>query len=343
MPSVFEEIPLPSRAQLNQEQQYQRLHHFSVNINWLALGYILLHKLILPYLINYFTVSQSFHYLDWWWLYHVLLAILLMRKSWDDAALYFSLIFGLGGCLAQIIASFSEYNWHIVSLWVTAAATLGVVFQVLTVSRYKPSFNSRMIFFVLAVPLGLFAQYALFGFTFTVEKKVLEKRAASKPLPVSPTLISADQCGTFSATLKIENNKVTLPKLSVADSIEVEGCGFFKTISLLPQNHSLKIKNSDNHYLNVKAYYLSGDQVKDRGKVLANFPLRPDNVNEISVEKLSDKDIVLLTSDSDPSKGFMLLLKDQQSLDRWYQKTALLTHEKISSMILLERTSLELR
>ncbi len=341
MASVFEEIPSPVRVPLTPQQKYERSHHFGIMINWLALGYILVHKLILPYFINYFAVSRSFHYIDWWWVYHVGLGLLLLREHWDDDRLLYTLYFGLGGCAAQVIASFREYNWYIVSLWVTAAASFGVILHVFSTMSFKPAFRVRLTTLALAVPLGVFFQYALFGFTFTVEKKAIEKKAAAEPLHYFPHLVSADQCGTRGVTLKIKDGKVILPKLASLEKIEVTACGFKQTIAVRSRGDSIEIRNADDHYLNIKVYEMPAISRTTRGKSFANFPLRASSAEKMPVTE--DPEIILFSSDSDPNKGFTLLLRDPEALDRWVAQVSTVASGTSPAMLLIDRTRFELR
>lgn len=335
MGSVFEELPPPVWLQLSPDQKYQRRHHFAITINWFALAYTIVHKLILPYFITYFAVSRSFHYLDWWWLFHLAFAFILLRKKWEDSILWVAIFFGFGGVLTQGIASAREYNWHAVSLWITSAATSGVLVYVLSIVK-KPSTSLKFMGQLgLGLILGFFVQYALFGFTLTVEKQAIEKKAAEKPLHYFPHLISANECGKRGFTLKMEKGKWSVPPgftLSTIHEINIQSCGFNKTMALIPQHESLRIKNLEDHYLNAKIYTLENK----RWKAISNIPLLVGATKEIPWEFMADKEIVMIASDSDPNKGILVLIKDLSSWERWLANPQW-------KMVLVDRLGVEAR
>ncbi len=167
---IFDELPPPpARRTLTQEERYRKNRRFAVVLNWFVLGYSALHKLILPLFVFEFSYSSAVRaaaQVDWWWTYHVVLAALLLRKNWDDAYLCFAKAVGFGGVLAQIVACFVEYNWHIVSLWVTSAATLGLLVFLRSITRFRRVKYGRDFLYGIGIPIGFGIQFAFFGLHF---------------------------------------------------------------------------------------------------------------------------------------------------------------------------------
>ena len=273
-------------------------------------------------------------------MFHLGLAFILLRKNWEDSFLWATIFFGFGGVATQVIASVREYNWHAVSLWITSAATSGGLVYILSIIKKPEKSMKSLAQLVIGLTLGFFVQYALFGFTLTVEKQAIEKKAAEKPLHYFPHLISANECGKRGFTLKLENGKWSVPPgfaLSSVHEINIQSCGFTKTMALIPQNENIKIKNSEDHYLNAKIYTLENK----RWKAISNIPLLVGATQEIPSELLADKEIVMIASDSDPNKGLLVLIKEASSWDRWLQSVQ--ASGLSPQMVLIDRLSIEVR
>lgn len=306
--SVFDDLPPPPKEDLNSEQKYQRGRKFSIALNAFAGGYSFLHKFAMPLLMMLFT-SRSFHYLDWWWVYHLVLGILLYRKNWDDIWLRGLLIFGLGSGLAQGIASFREYNWHIVSLWMTDAAMLGIIFYLFSISRYVFTLKTKLLFFFLLIPLGFLTQYALFGFTLTVERDHRLHIVKREQLKNYPVLTLSKECGSAGFTLEIVNGKVVLPEVKDLSEILVQECGFEYALGMTKSD--INIQNQTSKYLNVKVYYYRDGFWNP----FANIPLVEGSSHVLNRQDFEKYPIILFASDSDAKKGMTIVLNDLSILD----------------------------
>ena len=254
---IFEELPAPPKPLLTEEQRYRRHRRFAVVLNAFVLAYSLIHKFLLPVYLNYVVRSASFAPMDAWWLYHVLLDVLLLRKNWDDLSLRLALFFGVGGAACQLLVSFRERNWHSVSLWVTAASTLWVVFFLLSKTRFRfPERRGpvKVGLKVAAVALGFFVQFAIFGFTFTFQKAarvVAKKTTFAESFPV---LADPNTCGVAGFRLSLQEGVPQIPVIAVLSDIGVQDCGFPATLASFDPSRGLTLENRTSGYLNVKAY-----------------------------------------------------------------------------------------
>jgi hypothetical protein len=310
---IFEEMPAPVRPDLSSEARYRRNRRFAAVLNAFVLVYSLIHKFLLPVYLRYVARSSSFAPLDAWWVYHVVLAALLSRKEWDDLWLRAALFFGVGGAACQILVSFRERNWHSVSLWVTSAATLWVVFFLLSKTRWRFPGASRGLkssWKVLATATGFLVQFALFGFTFTVQRAAREAAVRATPAETWPVLTDPGICGAGGFRLPWENGAPRMPRTPALRDIAVRDCGFPAALASFDPSAGLTLENRTSRYLNVKAYVPS----QGRWRPLQNIPLPAGLSHAIAPDLLAGKDVLLLASDADPKKGILLLVASPAAL-----------------------------
>lgn len=312
MPAIFDELPAPQRPVMTPELRYRRARRFAVVLNWFVLGYSFLHKFALPVYVTKIAHSPSFAVIDWWWLYHVALGVLLLRKDWDDALLRLSAFFGIGGAACQIIVSFRERNWHSVSLWVTSASTLWVVFFLLSKTRWRFPAQwkaKKIVLKAASLALGFFVQFALFGFTLNVEKNV---RQAKAPAVIErlPALSDPNVCGAVGFSLPLDAGIPKFPGLQILAGVSVKDCGFPAAMARFDPSEALTVTNTTAGYLNVKLYI----PFEGRWRPLQNMPLPPGLQHELTPALLAGHPVVLVASDADPKKGILLLVASPEAL-----------------------------
>lgn len=311
MAALFEELPAPPRPAMTPDQRYRRSRRFAVVLNWFVLVYSILHKFVLPLYVS-IARSATFTVLDWWWVYHVALALLLLRKTWDDLWLRLFLLFGIGGAACQILVSFREKNWHSVSLWVTSASTLWVVFFLLAKMRWRfPSdwHLKKLALKAASVSLGFFVQFALFGFTLTVEKTARLTKTETV-VEKMPLLSDVNACGTSGFALPLVAGKIQLPLLRTLNGVSIKDCGFPGAMAHFDGQKPLVVTNDTSGYMNVKLYL----PFEGRWRPFQNMPLPPGLKHELAPQALEGQRVVLMASDADPKKGLILLLADPEAL-----------------------------
>ncbi|HEX5037876.1 MAG TPA: hypothetical protein VFX30_12020 [bacterium] len=339
MNSIFDELPAPPKPVLTDEQRYRRHRRFAVVLNAFVLAYSLIHKFFLPVYLTRIAHASSFAPVDGWWLYHLALAVLLLRKNWDDAALRSTLFFGIGGAACQILVSFRERNWHSVSLWVTSASTLWVIFFLLSKTRGRLPARwggGRAALKAVLLAAGFLAQFAFFGFTLTVEKAAHRAAAKAVTTEAFPFLADPKACGAGGFRLVLEAGVPKLPKLGILREVSVRDCGFPAALAAFDPNGPLSVANATSGYLNVKAYVPSNG----RWRPLQNMPLPPGLSHVLSPEALAGQGVILLASDADPKKGILLLLSDPAA---FAEAVKSLPRAGEPGAVAIDRTGLSLR
>lgn len=309
---MFEQLPEPKRIILSAEQTYSRSRTFAVVINFFVMGYNLVHKMIMPLYVNWAArvPSLSVHHLDWWWLYHLVLYVLLRRRKWDDTVLKFFICLGFGGVFLQVYISFKEFSWHIVSFWFTAAATIGVLSYVLSISRHrmKRSFATLLIL-LMAFISGNMVQFALMGFKTELMPHFQSTKKETVRIFTERKLEHSSECGMTGFVVHIEQGRLDFNVPLLADQFEIRNCGLPVALARISNQTHLQLVNSTEKYLNLKFSFYSGG----RWRAFSNVPLRPGITEQIDFLDVSH-DVVMVFSDAHPEMGVTLLIQDVGAL-----------------------------
>lgn len=301
---MFDELPAPPKRNLSFSEKQNRRLQFVIVINYFALGYNFIHKLVMPLFMMWTSElsGASSHHLDWWWLFHLVMALLLRRQRWDDGWLKGFTYLGFGGGFSQIYVSFLEFNWHIVSFWVTSLATVAVLANVLSISRYQWPKKIRAWGAFVAFLIGFVIQYILLGVTTDLLPDAVEKKTGSKK--AIPTILSSTQtCGQRDFSIVVRKGQLQWPEIFAVDQVKVEDCGFSYGVAEFSPEKKMQLTNSSNHYVNVKLSQLRNKLWKG----IQNLPIRPGDSLTIPTEILQQSPL-LVFSDSDPTMGKVLLL-----------------------------------
>lgn len=306
---MFEELPEPVVATLTHEENSNRRHQFAIVLNFFVLAYNALHKFIMPLYIC-FSANNGKGYLmmiDWWWLYHVALALLLFRKKWDDAKLHFALFVGIGGVLFELVGSVQEYNWVLMSFWITAFSTLSIIIYIFSIShpleKMKHPFLLGITGLLLGIGLQIGLTYAPLLATTTLDQTTHDKNQLSE----APLLDVTTHCGWSNFSIKINNGHLLLPKLSTTSLVSVKECGFLHNMAQFNTHEELILSNHSDSYLNIKVVaYFEG-----KWKNVNNVPLRNKTEYILDGPEIQH-DILIIFSDSDPKMGIMVLLNQEK-------------------------------
>lgn len=314
--SVFSELPPPPRSENKSLNNKRTRYQFVVIINGFALIYHLLHKFIMP-LVVIFTTSlptPSTEKVDWWWLYHAILAYFLMAKKTHWKWLAGVVAFGFGGLTVQALEGVGIKNWHTFSLWLTAATTLVVLLSLVTLLDFRPTKRTAMIW-LLGLVLGVCVEGSMFYFygskPYEFDARTDRTSRIIDKIKIAGLLTAGENCGTQAFSLKWYEGKLVVPELKSHDTAEVKDCGFAFAMSLYPED-GVTVHNASGGYANVKVNSWNG-RIWDRE---LNFPLADGNQNFISKDKLQQQDVWLLASDAKPELGVILFVRDVVSLEK---------------------------
>ncbi len=128
--SLFDELPPPPVGPSVRTAQTQR--QFAATLNAFALIYHFLHKFLMPLVVmRTASLPLATEKIDWWWLYHAVLAVFLARRKTNFHFLRWLVFVGFGGLSVQCLESVNGRSWHSVSLWLTSASTFAVLVYLL--------------------------------------------------------------------------------------------------------------------------------------------------------------------------------------------------------------------
>ncbi len=305
---MFDSVPEPIRAPATKEEKKRHRFYLAFSLNIFVLLYHLLHKLIMPLGISVMS-GKPLQFLDWWWIYHVVLLVMLKRRKWDDAWMFALIFFGWGGVVIQLIASFTEYNWHRESLWVTAGSTIGVLIFLASLMDRRQKIAGRFYTSIVGgLLLGSLTQWTLYGFAFKAPQEIASSRPQELSKKYYDTLTDANRCGTMHFSLPIREGNAVLPPLEAIHDIRIAECGFQKSLAYWVNGAGIDVRNDTDSYLNVKLFYLE----KTHWKPFKNFPLLIHDHVAIPSDDFKNYPAVMVISDSHPSKGILILLSLEQ-------------------------------
>ena len=307
--SIFDELPKPIGKLENKPTHPQAKLQFAQILNAFALVYLFLHKFLMPIFVIYTSSlpTRSIEKIDWWWLYHVGLAIVLWQKQSDKMHFRGVLSFGLAGLIVQFSESFVGKSWHSFSLWLTAASTLAVVLYIYKTLQPVP-FAKQARYVVVGFVLGLLTEGSLYYF-YDRHPYIADLRTPAA-VAEAPLLLQSNPnlCGVSEFSLSVREGQIDWPDVAPMQQLQIRDCGLPFPLALLPE-HDLLIHNVSTHYLNLKLNYWDG--VTWRG--YQNIPL-PKLMHANVKEEDLQHDVILVTSDSNPKEGVVLLVKSQSSL-----------------------------
>lgn len=311
---MFDQLPEPERPRLSKEERRVQAQQFAIVLNYFILGYNVVHKLVMPLYVQWTakTTTGSHHYLDWWWLFHLVLVFVLRRKNWDDILLRALVYFGFGGVFLEVLISFNEFSWHIVSFWVTSAASLGLLFYLLAKSKYSMPTKSHLFFMVGVFIFGAIFQYFLVGQKLKLipeAKHFLKKKAEIS----YPALENVEACGLEGFSLPGSRNvNQIFETLSHGHVLTAKDCGLWPALAIFDQDQDFVLQNNTDGYLNIKLLHLDDFQIW-RG--FRNIPMRKGETYHLKKEEFSH-DIVLIRSDSRRDVGISLFLS-VKGIEKW--------------------------
>jgi len=312
--AIFDELPPPNLDLATRSQSLKSKLQFAQILNGFALVYLFLHKFLMPLFVIYTSSlpTPSIEKLDWWWLYHVVIAILFSKKQAQKHFFRGVLAFGLAGLVVQVLESFSGKSWHSLSLWLTATTTLvvlGYVYHILPKLKWRE--QSRVI--GLGLCLGFLTEGSLYYFYGRIPY-VLDLRTETST-GMAPKILGLDQtlCGVNGFSLSVIDGQIQWPNLKPLDELEIRDCGLPYPLAYVPVQ-DLKVYNPTQNYLNLKLSLWNGQAWQG----YKNIPLPKGMHEQISQTDLQH-DVILLTSDARPQVGLMLLIKNQNALIRLFQ------------------------
>lgn len=302
--SIFDELEPPPKSSKVSLKNPKIGRQFATILNGFALAYHLLHKFIMPLIVIYTTSlpTQSLEKLDWWWLYHAVLAYLLVRKKWESDFMRFWVAFGFGGALIQIFESLSGKTWHSFSLWLTAATTFVVVLFVQKLLQ-KTSFKKAVLYFSLGLVCGFLTEGSLYYF-YNRKPYEIPKNPQANFKKVARLLSDENECGVMSFSLRAKNESFVVPNLKSLNVVKIKDCGLPYPLVKV-ENSKIIFENTSLSYVNLK--FSSWDVDGWRG--FRNIPMPQNARKEILLPK--ENHVILVSSDAKPEIGILLLIQEE--------------------------------
>ncbi|MCP5463547.1 MAG: hypothetical protein H7A33_00820 [Deltaproteobacteria bacterium] len=313
---MFEQLPEPPRPVFNKTEKRERNHQFAKVLNYFVLGYNILHKLIMPLYVGWTrkSVDPTGTDVDFWWLFHVLIAVLLNRKKWDDALLRFTCVVGIGSSFYQLVFSMYEFHTRVMSYWLTAGATLSVVIFILSISKIRHGVKKETALIVAGILAGLTLQFFLLSRQEINRWDNWREAHKAEADPATIVLQDSSSCGGSGFSFVNQGGQLTVPQTETIQKITIETCGLSPKLAYFDASKGLDFSNNTNVYMNIKVSRLQ----KNLWKSFKNIPLRPHTAFHFSPEKIN-AEIMVLYSDAHPEMGLLLLLPTPHSLDEFVQ------------------------
>lgn len=305
---MFEDPFLPSHSENllrspaeRRAQQWQ----FARVLNLAALIYVFLHKFFIPFILYSLGSKTEFRVIDWWWVYHAVLALTLNRKNWNDVLLRVVLGFGFGGLIVQSYDALMAEAWPSFSLWLTTAGSCAVL---LYVTGLMPKGSKYSLMQGLC---GSLAGFLLMG-TITIWLGMDRYALTAKPIKQElkqavPRLDKAKTCGAQKFSLALKSDKVVLPgDIQVGNQLFVKDCGFSVALQQIDPAQLLEVINQSASFLNIRVNHLIGQ----RWQPLTNRPLRLGETLQINLSEFPTDTLWILESDARPQAGLIVLFSD---------------------------------
>ncbi len=309
---MFEDPSLPKAAEAvirTPAERKDRQLQFARVLNVTALLYAFLHKFFVPLVLYALDGKTRFCVMDWWWVYHAGLALVLKRKTWHDVFLRITLGFGFGGLLIQSYDGLIAQGWHSFSLWLTTATSGAVLIYVTSLT---PAWSKRSIMQGL---MGFFLGLSLMG-TITLWLGMDRYALTAKPnkqgiWQAVPSLDKATACGTQKFSLPIKADKLVLPDdIKRSNRFFVKDCGFSVALQQVNPAQSVEVVNEGSTFLNIRLNHLVGQ----RWQPISNRPLRPSGTLQIGFNESATETLWILESDARPQAGLIVLFSDADRL-----------------------------
>lgn len=309
---MFEDPSLPNAhddLDRTPAENRERKQQFSRVLNITALLYAFLHKFFVPLVLFALDGKTEFRVIDWWWVYHAVLAIALKRKDWNDIFLQAILGFGFGGLVVQSYDGLMAQGWHSFSLWLTTLTSGAVLVYVTTL---MPAFSKRSLG---SWGAGFFMGLLMMGtLTFWLGMDRYALKTQSNQAAISefvPKLGKAASCGTQKISLSLKADSIILPEdTQTSNRFIVKACGFSVALQKVDPTQKIEFANEGLEFLNIRLNHLVGK----RWQPLSNRPLRPGETLQIDFHDTATEGLWIIESDARPQAGLIVLYSDVNSL-----------------------------
>ncbi len=308
---MFEDPSFPDDTlSVSPSERKRRQLQFARVLNATALIYTFLHKFFVPLILYALGTKTEFRVLDWWWIYHVILAFTLKRTSWCDSIFCLVIGFGFGGLIIQSCDALMAEGWHAFSLWLTTITSGAILIYIIGLI---PTWTKQIgLNFFSGVVLGLLMMGTTsywFGLNrYTSIKKITQESVEQKISRLNKSQI----CGTRSFSLTSETQIILPGDVETSNHLVVKDCGFAVALQKVDPSKPIDVINEGSTFLNIRLNHLIGQ----RWQSLTNRPLRIGETFQIVLPISATEGVWVLESDSRPQAGLTVIFSDIEKMSR---------------------------